>query len=161
MYVYLIQAPHGVKVGVSVRPQKRIRDIETQGGFSTLRTWISEPARNAFSVESAAHAALRDSRLVGEWFGCAFEVALSAIHAAMASQPANWREAARFEAFNRGVTIREISEQMRVTPGAVGHWLSGRRTASVEEAQQIAEAIGVTLCDLLIDPKTRAQRIDS
>lgn len=151
MHVYIIQAPHGIKVGVSVRPNGRIRDIETQGGFSVSRTWISAPARNAFSVERATHSLLAESRSVGEWFSCPFEAAREAVETTMTAEPANWRESARFEAFSRGVTIREIAEKMGVTPGAVGHWLSGRRTASVEEAQRIARAIGVKLSDLLVD----------
>jgi len=152
VHVYCIEAPHGIKVGVSVNPQERIRNLETQGGFAVSRTWISEPARNAFSVERATHSLLAESRSVGEWFSCPFEVALGAAQTAMTAEPANWREAARFEAFSRGVSIREIADKMGVTPGAVGHWLSGRRTASVEEAQQIARAIGVSLCSLLIEP---------
>lgn len=151
MHIYAIEGPQGVKVGVSVNPTLRIRNIETQGGFLVSRAWVSLPTRNAFSVERATHSALSATRSVGEWFFTPFDDAVSAVELSMSIEPANWREAARFEAFQRGVSLKQIADAMGVTPGAVGHWLSGRRIASVEEAQAIARAIGVRLSDLLFE----------
>ena len=158
MHVYVIsRASDGlVKVGRSITPDVRLRTLETQGGFHIARAWVSVPLDDSITTESLAHLALQESRDIGEWFAVDFDEAVAAVCEAVAGidMPSfdTWTKNARAIANKRGITIAQIAQSMGVTPGCVGHWLSGRRTASVEEAEQIAAALGVTLNDLLPQP---------
>ena len=56
-----------------------------------------------------------------------------------------WRErfAQRFAAL--GLTQEQLSEKLGVSPGTIGHWLSGRRTpANLKTYQRLAEAMGIS-----------------
>ena len=61
-----------------------------------------------------------------------------------------WRErfARRFSAL--GLTQEQLSEKLGVSPGTIGHWLSGRRTPSnLKTYQRLAEAMGISTEGLL------------
>lgn len=70
--VYVIDADHGVKIGITrfADVGARARDLERSAGQSLriLRTWPFTSAREAYDVERCAHALLADDRTIGEWF---------------------------------------------------------------------------------------------
>jgi hypothetical protein len=72
--VYVIDADHGVKVGVTrwADPEVRQRSIECTAGMPMpiIRAWSFGSYALACRVEKAAHAALADTRTIGEWFHC-------------------------------------------------------------------------------------------
>ena len=155
MHVYILQRPDGlIKIGFSTDPTKRLRSLETQGGFDAASAWVSVPVENAKAVEAKAHEKLAEHRVIGEWFKADFDDAIQTVIDALSGKfadeiGASWNDNARAIARERGITIAQIAQALNVTPGCVGHWLSGRRTASVEESERIAAALGVTLQDLL------------
>lgn len=64
----------------------------------------------------------------------------------------------------KGWNQTDFAARMGVKPSAVGHWESGRRTPSWENAMQIADTLNVSLDDLAgrtirqdIDAKWRAK----
>ena len=83
MHVYVIEAPHGCKIGVSVKPSDRLRTLETQGGFAASRFWVSVPTELALKVEKSSHAYLADHRTHGEWFSVDFETAVNTVCSAI------------------------------------------------------------------------------
>jgi transcriptional regulator with XRE-family HTH domain len=155
MHVYIVQRPDGlIKIGFSTDPTKRLRSLETQGGFDAASAWVSVPVENAKAVEAKAHEKLAEHRVIGEWFKADFDDAIQTVVDVLSGKftdeiSASWNDNARAIARERGITIAQLAQALNVTPGCVGHWLSGRRTASVEEAERIAAALGVTLQDLL------------
>ena len=48
-----------------------------------------------------------------------------------------------------GMTQEQIAEIMNVTHGAVSLWESGKRSMNVKQADKLAQALGVTLNDLM------------
>ena len=86
MHVYVIEAPHGCKIGKSANPTRRMRGIETQGGFSATRAWVTLPTKSAGGLERLAHTSLAEFRETGEWFAVDFDQAVnSVIHASEAA----------------------------------------------------------------------------
>ena len=83
MHVYVIEAPHGCKIGVSKSPNTRLRALQTQGGFAASRVWVSFPCRFARKAESSAHAALAEQRTHGEWFDVDFDAAVETVETAI------------------------------------------------------------------------------
>lgn len=82
-YIYLIGSDDGpLKVGVSVNPGSRVRTL--QGAhpheLRVMQTWRSDHAR---AIETAAHIALREFRVRGEWFNTTEDVARSLIERLM------------------------------------------------------------------------------
>ena len=150
MHVYILQRPDGlIKIGFSTDPTKRLRSLETQGGFDAASAWVSVPVENAKAVEAKAHEKLAEHRVIGEWFKADFDDAIQTVIDALSAKPFNvqcakWNERAKLVASERGLTIAKIAEIMEVTPGCVGHWMSGRRMASIEEIQLIASILGVS-----------------
>ena len=67
--VYLIEvAPTKLKIGVSSKPQKRVRYLLTASGSTAQRVAITRPLANAHEVESAFKRHFAPSKLSGEWF---------------------------------------------------------------------------------------------
>ncbi|WWT39894.1 hypothetical protein [Microcystis phage Mwe-JY08] len=82
--VYVITMPTGhVKIGISGSPLKRLRTLQT-GCPLPLRIvfLMGVPDRLAIKIERAAHKALADYRLNGEWFKVTTEKAISAVRRA-------------------------------------------------------------------------------
>ena len=51
----------------------------------------------------------------------------------------------------KGMTIRELSDATGLTEGTIGNAESGRNSPALDNARKIAEALGVTLDELLIE----------
>lgn len=77
-YVYVIEfGERLVKVGKSIHPDRRIKNVSSSSGREKMRTWVSPPLMNAYTLEGLTHDALSEHRGHGEWFDCSFEVAVS------------------------------------------------------------------------------------
>lgn len=55
----------------------------------------------------------------------------------------HWNELAKTRLNTLGMTQSELSEQMGVSQGAMGHWLNGRRSPSLAEVGAIFEILGI------------------
>lgn len=73
-YVYILLAiDNTVKVGITVNPYKRIRNIETSSG-KFISDWVlSSPCSNYRDIESSMHKKLKKFNLEGEWYEHSFE----------------------------------------------------------------------------------------
>jgi predicted GIY-YIG superfamily endonuclease len=73
-HVYIIMREDGVvKVGISRRPRKRRKDLQSLMPEHRLRLVYSlklPEAGAAFKIEQEAHERLTRCRLFGEWFRC-------------------------------------------------------------------------------------------
>lgn len=78
-YVYAIQNGDIVKTGRSLHPEKRLKTIQTQGGFTTQTIFISRASSLYSKVEARCHEKLKSNRLFGEWFGVSFSDAVACI----------------------------------------------------------------------------------
>lgn len=157
MHIYVVESPtKTIKIGRSKTPQSRIKQIASAAGFEPVRNWVSIPVVDAGLFERMIHAHFDNHRRVGEWFECDFDSAVTFIADSMKERKAEidsstWYFKARKMVSQRKLKIQDIAANLGVTPSAVGHWLSGRRQASVEEASKIAELLGVSLSDLVSD----------
>ncbi|NCC23528.1 MAG: helix-turn-helix domain-containing protein [Alphaproteobacteria bacterium] len=159
MHVYAIEAPHGVKVGVSGNPTARIRAIQSQGGFKVSRVWMTPSINNAYGVELRAHDAMASVRTVGEWFSESFDTAVNAVVSAIdqiklidpdqpviKSLPDESTLGGRLAvALSRaGMSQRKLAQQIGVSDGAVSHWMSGRYEMSISQYKRVASELGVS-----------------
>jgi hypothetical protein len=73
-YVYLIEREDGmVKIGVSVSPERRIKEISLLGGFEPKRQFVYGPLYGFQEIEGMLHKEFADSRVIGEWFSVNIE----------------------------------------------------------------------------------------
>lgn len=85
--VYVIDAGDaGVKIGISGKPKKRAHSLRTSTShrIDIFKTWALKNTDAARSVEKAAHKALRQFRLRGEWFSIRPQEAVAVIEHIMA-----------------------------------------------------------------------------
>jgi transcriptional regulator with XRE-family HTH domain len=68
-----------------------------------------------------------------------------------------WYEKARTILHAKGMNMRELSEALHLTPGAVGHYLAGRRSPKPGMLRQIAKELGVSVAELIEDDPTFAR----
>lgn len=83
--IYVMQAAHGVKVGITRREIERRRsNLESQSGIpiSIAATFECDPDKLT-SVEWRAHLILAPHRAIGEWFNCTAEEAIDAVRQAL------------------------------------------------------------------------------
>ncbi len=120
MQVYVIERPDGqVKIGKTNSPTKRIRALESQGGFRSQRAWVSIPGALANTTELRVHHALNHSRKVGEWFAVDFDQAISTVLAN--GQPAG-DELTADEVIDRLGGTYKTAELFKVAPPSVSEW---------------------------------------
>lgn len=75
--VYVIEFSDGhVKIGQSITPEARIKNIAGGNQATLTRQWISAGIRQAVGVETAAHRHFRSQRVGGEFFKVPFDVAV-------------------------------------------------------------------------------------
>ena len=76
---YVVERLGGdVKIGRSINPNKRVRDIQTQGGFEATRKFISQPMLCCGMVENFMHRFFSGNKIIGEWFNASFDVVCKA-----------------------------------------------------------------------------------
>lgn len=98
-YVYIIKKEEGfIKVGRSTKPNIRIRQIETQGGFISDDFFISQKCSNYREIEINMHKLLSRYRKMGEWFEFDFNKAV---------------EALKMQKYLRPLTQDEIKEEIQ------------------------------------------------
>ena len=90
-FVYVVEdaAAGRVKIGMSSKPEQRIRSVRSSAGISGGRSYTSVRAKDAAALEAAIHQALSGSRLHGEFFGCSFEDAVSVVSSMSESSAAD------------------------------------------------------------------------
>lgn len=77
-YVYVVEfGDQLVKVGRSIYPHTRAKNLSTGSGRKLGRIWVSRPMHSACKMEGRVHAALGARRGLGEWFACSFDEAVS------------------------------------------------------------------------------------
>ncbi|NRU52589.1 GIY-YIG nuclease family protein [Clostridium beijerinckii] len=75
-YVYVLLAnDNTVKIGITVHPITRVRQIENASGKSINDYCISNPCSNYMEIEKDMHKKFKKYRLEGEWFNCSFQKA--------------------------------------------------------------------------------------
>ena len=73
-YVYLILNDIGnVKIGRTVNPKSRIRDIETLSGIKIIKIALSNRCSNYKEIENDMHEKFQKWNVMGEWFSATFE----------------------------------------------------------------------------------------
>lgn len=78
--VYAVERPDGmVKIGVSNNPRRRMRTIETQGGFKAKAKFFADSTDNGYEIEKLVHEHFKPYRKVGEWFSVDFRIAIHVI----------------------------------------------------------------------------------
>jgi hypothetical protein len=81
-FLYVIAAdPAGpVKLGLSINPEKRVRQLQTGNVAKLILHHIEEVDEDRVkAAESALHKLLRHKRLKGEWFSLTVEEAISEV----------------------------------------------------------------------------------
>lgn len=154
MHVYVIERPDGmVKIGRSGKPTKRVRNLETAGGFTCARVWMTQANVDEKALERRVHAALSDSREVGEWFSADFDAAVAAVYDAINSPPTeNAIEPdlcsvpgrLAYALFQSGLSQQQIAHSLELTEGAISHWMSGRSGMKIEHVAKVADLLGIT-----------------
>lgn len=86
-YVYVIaseQEPKIVKIGISVNPAKRVKQLQT-GHATPLKVFHQQafPAKNTRMIEQILHRELHHLRLTGEWFTLSVEDAIAEVEFAL------------------------------------------------------------------------------
>lgn len=71
------------KIGVAIKPHRRMAKLKGQGHGRPLLFWQSVPHQRARSIERAAHVRFAKSRLNGEWFAIQPETAIRGIRKLM------------------------------------------------------------------------------
>lgn len=84
-YVYVARCGDRLKIGTSVQPDKRLRNIETQSGKEFDEVWLIEGNRN---LERRLHGRFDDYRTLGEWFKAVPEILFYAQAAGTPHKPA-------------------------------------------------------------------------
>jgi hypothetical protein len=118
-YIYIVEAAGLLKVGWSDNPAQRIQSLQVGSPFP-LRLVHSFPCPSyeAMAIETAAHRALADRHVRGEWHDAEVMDVVAAVHAAFAA---------------RGVKVLTLAE--------VGRELAKRYLAKARTGTPIQQAI--------------------
>lgn len=91
--VYVLDADHGVKVGITQQTiEQRVDDLRRSSGLveiTVTRVWPRAKWSDARMIERAAHGLLDECRTVGEWFHCHPFEACDAVERAI-REPGLW-----------------------------------------------------------------------
>ena len=77
-FVYIVKFNDLIKIGVSVKPEKRVRSLETQQGRNNQAVIVLGSFSDYRNIEKAIHRELEISRTEGEYFNCSYYDALLA-----------------------------------------------------------------------------------
>jgi len=78
-FVYVVGNDSGkVRIGKSAEPVRRIRAIQTEGGFGNDRVFISDEVSDCDAAEARLHILFYKDRFVGDWFHIDFDEAVRA-----------------------------------------------------------------------------------
>lgn len=151
-FVYVVEdaASGRVKIGMSRAPDRRVKAVRSSAGIAGGRNHISVRVKNARAVEAAVHLALSGSRLQGEFFGCGFDEAVSAVQAMAESDAADddYTAARKLEQQERGRSIcdgvkRLVCEWSPPSP------VSDQQKSRIVHARNFAAVTNSTLGDFL------------
>jgi transcriptional regulator with XRE-family HTH domain len=157
MHVYILQHPEGlIKIGFTSNPTKRLRMIETQGGFDAASVWVSVPTENARASERKAHQILSDHRVIGEWFEVEFDTALDAVLDALSNKiddqeddgdfvsPNSIRERLTYALNARGLNQQQFADLLGLKKAAVNHWFTGHNNLRLEHVEPVSKVLGIS-----------------
>lgn len=93
LYVIAARKEGPVKLGLSVHPEKRVRQLQTGSAEQLTIHHVEEVSDERVKLaESALHRLLGHKRLKGEWFNMSVEEAIfEVIHIRMTEDPSDWR----------------------------------------------------------------------
>ncbi|MEE9374516.1 MAG: GIY-YIG nuclease family protein [Saprospiraceae bacterium] len=75
--IYVIKNENNlVKIGFSSQPKKRLKTLESQGGYKIIDSYISDYCFEYMSIEKAMHNLFKSGRTIGEWFEIDFDDAV-------------------------------------------------------------------------------------
>ena len=81
-HVYCIKNSAGiVKIGISIHPENRLKQLQNSGGFVAEDKFISVQCNTYKVIEKHLHELFKPYRVVGEWFNIPFLNALYTIRA--------------------------------------------------------------------------------
>ena len=63
----------------------------------------------------------------------------------------HWAAKVRDRLTERRMSYRALAARLNVDPGAVGNWMIGKRTPTVENLKNLAKELGFTLSELMGD----------
>lgn len=158
-YLYIIKSEDGpVKIGISIKPEKRICDIETSSGRTIVQTFISPRIPGYYQVEQTLHAKFKDQRIRGEWFNISFrDAVLAANQLGARSFPHEWRQT---EDYLQGASHRDRIRQFAAEPRSAEDWSAfnlGMGTVALAQAELAddvdmqASLIGMAQLQLIVD----------
>ncbi len=79
--VYIIENELGlVKIGISSKPERRIKEIANASGLNITKKYFSKPCDNFAKIEKKLHEEFKTVRKKGEWFNIPFNEAVSSLN---------------------------------------------------------------------------------
>lgn len=78
-FVYIVESNHGVKIGSTINPRRRISQLQKSSGLDFTRIALSQQCSNFTQLEHQLHKIFHDSRKIGEWFNADFTTCCSAM----------------------------------------------------------------------------------
>ncbi|EJD6508489.1 GIY-YIG nuclease family protein [Providencia rettgeri] len=112
-YVYAIENNGKVKIGSTINPKSRLRNIQTQGGFISANIYLSNQLYAYQDLEILIHKNLGDFRDIGEWFNVDFDSACKEIEDGYKQLKSSDQEAKKKEiALSAGSAIAMIAEKL-------------------------------------------------
>ncbi len=98
--IYIIGEPGSdvLKIGISVNPAHRLRDIKISNPSDVEVLW-EQAVDNARRVERNVHLVLVDLRIRGEWFKVSLREAVAVVEKIIAKEPENEKEERRVAAW--------------------------------------------------------------
>lgn len=74
--VYIVEDELGrIKIGSTIKPHSRLRQIETATGLKIIRAGVAGPISDYLGLERRLHAHFKHQRIRGEWFTTPYEEA--------------------------------------------------------------------------------------
>lgn len=79
--IYVLEREDGLcKIGRSISPKKRLKQIETQGGLEVKNQYISHRIINYKKIEHMIHDMIKEQKYKGEWFNICFDDAVDTVN---------------------------------------------------------------------------------
>jgi predicted GIY-YIG superfamily endonuclease len=93
LYVIAAHKEGPVKLGLSMDPQRRVRQLQTGSAEALFIHHVEEVSDGRVKIaEKALHQMLGHKRLKGEWFNISVEDAIAEVtHIRMTEDPSDWR----------------------------------------------------------------------
>ena len=124
--VYVIENELGlVKIGISSKPERRIKEIANASGLKITKKYFSEPCYEFAQIEKKMHHYFSKNRKKGEWFDIQFDADVNALNNHFeAAFPINssskkyislgtWLREKLGKSTDNGILLRDINAYLR------------------------------------------------